>query len=92
VVLAHDDLRTALAGHRIRRAGPREDARDGGRLQVVGVVRHSKYLSVLYDVKPLDPLVVGLAPAVIVLVCATAAWLPSRRATRISAAAALRCE
>jgi predicted permease len=48
--------------------------------------------AVLYDVTLFDPVVVGLAPAVVVLVCATAAWLPSRRATRISATAALRCE
>jgi hypothetical protein len=59
---------------------------------VMSFVAQPVLRAVLYDVKPLDPLVVGLAPAIIVLVCATAAWLPSRRATRISAAAALRCE
>jgi predicted permease len=48
--------------------------------------------SILYDVQPFDPLAIGLAPAILLIVCATAAWLPSRRATRISAAAALRCE
>jgi len=47
---------------------------------------------VLYDVQRLDALVVAIAPTVIVLVCAVAAWVPSRRATRISAASALRAE
>jgi predicted lysophospholipase L1 biosynthesis ABC-type transport system permease subunit len=39
-----------------------------------------------------QPLVVGLAPAATVLLCAVAAWLPSRRAVRISPAGALRAE
>ncbi len=47
---------------------------------------------VLYDVNRFDPLVVGLAPGVIVTVCSAAAWLPSRRATLISPTAALRRE
>lgn len=45
---------------------------------------------VLYDVSTIDPLVVGLAPAATVLLCAVAAWLPARRAVRISPAGALR--
>jgi predicted permease len=48
--------------------------------------------AVLYDVERLDPLVVVMAPAVIGVVCAGAAWLPSRRAALISPAAALRRE
>jgi predicted permease len=48
--------------------------------------------AVLYDVSAVDPLVVGIAPAVTLLLCALAAWVPSRRATRISAAGALRAE
>jgi predicted permease len=48
--------------------------------------------SVLYDVSAIDPLVVGLAPAATVLLCVVAAWLPSRRAVRISPAGALRAE
>jgi predicted permease len=48
--------------------------------------------AVLYDVSTLDPFVLGAAPAVALLVCAAAVWLPSRRATRISPAGALRAE
>jgi putative ABC transport system permease protein len=48
--------------------------------------------ALLYNVDPSDPLVFGLAPAVLVVVCTLAAWLPTYRATRINAAAALRYE
>lgn len=48
--------------------------------------------AILYDVQPFDPLAIGLAPAMLLTVCAAAAWLPAHRATRISAAAALRRE
>jgi ABC-type lipoprotein release transport system permease subunit len=48
--------------------------------------------ALLHDVQPFDPLAIVFAPAFLLIVCATAAWLPSRRATRISAAAALRRE
>jgi predicted permease len=46
----------------------------------------------LYDVNPADPLVFGLAPGVLLAVCLTAAWLPIRRALRLSASTALRHE
>jgi predicted permease len=46
----------------------------------------------LYGVEPGDPLVFGLAAIVLVLVCALAAWLPTRRAVRVDAATALRYE
>jgi ABC-type antimicrobial peptide transport system permease subunit len=46
----------------------------------------------LYDVNPADPLVFGLAPAVLLAVCLTAAWVPIRRALRLSASTALRHE
>jgi predicted permease len=46
----------------------------------------------LYDVNPADPLVFGLAPGVLVVVCLAAAWIPIRRALRLSASTALRHE
>jgi putative ABC transport system permease protein len=48
--------------------------------------------SVLYGVKPLDPLVFTLAPAILGAVALFAVWLPARRATRIDPITALRCE
>jgi len=44
----------------------------------------------LYNVDPLDPAVLGLAPAVLLAVCLAAVWLPTRRAIRVDAAMALR--
>ena len=48
--------------------------------------------SLLYGVDLADPVVFVAAPVVLTLICAVAAWLPARRAIRINAAAALRCE
>jgi predicted permease len=46
----------------------------------------------LYEVDPVDPAVFGLAPLVLIAVCAVAAWVPTWRALRINAATALRYE
>jgi predicted permease len=46
----------------------------------------------LYDVNPVDVMVFGVAPAVLVGVCLAAAWLPIRRALRLNASLALRHE
>ena len=46
----------------------------------------------LYAVDPADPIVFGVAPVVLLAVCALAAWVPTWRAMRIDAAAALRCQ
>ena len=46
----------------------------------------------LYGVGTTDPLAFGLAPVVLVVVCVTAAGLPTRRAVRVDAAGALRRE
>jgi predicted permease len=48
--------------------------------------------TLLIAVDAADPLVFGVAPLVLLAVCAAAAWLPTRRAVRISAATALRYE
>jgi predicted permease len=46
----------------------------------------------LFGVKPLDPLVFTIAPALLAVIALFAAWLPARRATRIDPVIALRCE
>jgi putative ABC transport system permease protein len=46
--------------------------------------------SLLYDVTALDPLTFGAVSALLVAAAAVAAYLPARRASRISAADALR--
>ena len=49
-------------------------------------------MSLLYRVTPLDPLTFSAVAAVLIAAAAGAIYLPARRATRISAAAALRAE
>ena len=46
--------------------------------------------AMLYDVKPLDPIVFVSAPALLALAALIATWIPARRATRVSPLAALR--
>jgi putative ABC transport system permease protein len=46
----------------------------------------------LYDVKPLDPVVFVTAPAVLAMATLFATWLPARRATRVTPLTALRAD
>jgi predicted permease len=46
----------------------------------------------LYDVKPLDPVVFSVAPALLALAALVATWLPARRATRVTPLTALRAD
>jgi predicted permease len=46
----------------------------------------------LYDVRPLDPVVLGGVSLLLAAVALVASYLPARRATRIDPIAALRCE
>jgi ABC-type antimicrobial peptide transport system permease subunit len=62
----------------------------GGAVAAVAASRVLRGL--LYGVGTDDPLVFGLAPIVLVLVCGVAAWLPARRAVRVETAGALRHE
>lgn len=48
--------------------------------------------SFLFGVKPRDPLVFALAPAILAGIALFSVWLPARRATRIDPVAALRAE
>ncbi|HVD91664.1 MAG TPA: ABC transporter permease [Vicinamibacterales bacterium] len=48
--------------------------------------------SLLYDVKPLDPVVFLAAPALLALAALVATWLPARRATRVTPLTALRAD
>jgi predicted permease len=46
----------------------------------------------LYDVKPLDPVVFVSAPLVLALAALAATWIPARRATRVTPLTALRTD
>jgi predicted permease len=48
--------------------------------------------AMLYDVKPLDPVVFLTAPLALALAALVATWLPARRATRVTPLTALRAD
>ncbi len=72
--------------------------KEGAALSLVGIViglplaavLGMALSSLLYDVKPLDPLVFVTAPALLGIAAMFATWLPARRATRVSPLTALR--
>ena len=74
--------------------------RQGMRLAIAGsimgilgaILLRSIMASLLFGLSANDPLVVCVAPCVMVLATALACWLPARRATRIDPMMALRCE
>jgi hypothetical protein len=74
--------------------------REGAALSAVGValglplaaLLGRALSSMLLDVKPLDPVVFTLAPAVLALAALVATLIPARRATRVNPLSALRSE
>jgi putative ABC transport system permease protein len=60
---------------------------------IIIVAASSKLIaSMLYGVKPNDPAMMFAAVTALAVVCAIAAWLPARRASRLDPMAALREE
>jgi predicted permease len=59
---------------------------------VLSVVAARATAAFLYEVDPLDPVALGVSPLLLLAVCMAAVWLPTWRALRINAAAALRHE
>ena len=59
---------------------------------VVALAASRLFTSLLFDVRPTDPLSLGGACVVLLAVGGVAAYLPARRATRIDPAQALRAE
>jgi predicted permease len=68
-------------------------AAGGAAIGVAGALGLTRFLSsILYDVKPTDPLAFSLAVATLLGVAFVASYLPARRATRIDPVRALRLE
>ncbi len=65
----------------------------GSIIGIVGAIfLRSIMASLLFGLSANDPLVIGVAPCVMVIATALACWLPARRATKIDPIRALRCE
>lgn len=62
-------------------------------LGLAGALGLSRYMgSLLFDVRPSDPVAFGAVSALLLLVALLASWLPARRAAKVDPIVALRCE
>jgi putative ABC transport system permease protein len=60
---------------------------------LIASIALTRYLqTLLFEVKPTDPLVVGAVTALVLAVAALACWVPARRATRVDPVVVLRQE
>ena len=59
---------------------------------VIAFVAAGRMQSLLFQVSPRDPVVVGVVVSSLLFAAVLAAWIPSRRATRVDPASALRAE
>jgi predicted lysophospholipase L1 biosynthesis ABC-type transport system permease subunit len=105
-VISHNvSRRTGEIGIRIALGAQRLDVltmilREASRLTIVGVALGAggaawlaRYVeAMLFDVKPIDPLTIGVAVAIMLGVSLFAGWLPARRAARLDPMVALRNE
>ena len=65
----------------------------GAVVGISGAAGASRYLaSLLYNVKPSDPMIFGAVTATLIVVAALASYLPARRAARIDPLVAMRGE
>lgn len=65
----------------------------GMAIGLVGAFLLSRYMSsLLFEVRPNDPLIFSAVAALLLVVALLASWLPARRAAKIDPIVALRCE
>jgi ABC-type antimicrobial peptide transport system permease subunit len=91
-------IRLALGAqpHEVRRMVSRQGlavATCGIAVGLLGAIALTRFLAaLLFEVNPVDPAILALAAAFLLIVAAVASWLPARRAAAVDPALALRTE